>query len=50
MKNYMEQFKISVVENASVYSSSTTLSAVTDLKVLKINFMILPALLTPLLR
>ena len=35
MKNYMEQFKISVVENASVYSSSTTLSAVTDLKVLK---------------
>jgi len=35
MKNYMEQFRISVVENASVYSSSTTLSAETELKVLK---------------
>jgi hypothetical protein len=35
MKNYMEQFRISVVENAAVYTSSTTLSAEKDLKVLK---------------
>jgi len=35
MKNYMEQFRISVVENAAVYTSSTTISAETDLRVLK---------------
>ena len=35
MKNYMEQFRVSVVENAAVYSDSKTLNGITDLKVLK---------------
>jgi hypothetical protein len=35
MKNYMEQFKLSVVENAAVYTAAKTLDVVTDLKVLK---------------
>src|SRR6056297_381665 len=36
MKNYMEQFRVSVVENAAVYDASNkTLNGITDLKVLK---------------
>src|SRR6056297_265997 len=36
MKNYMEQFRVSVVENAAVYDASNkTLDGITDLKVLK---------------
>jgi hypothetical protein len=35
MKNYMEQFRVTVVDNAEKYTASTTLNAVTELKVLK---------------
>jgi len=36
MKNYMEQFRVSVVENAAVYDATNkTLDGITDLKVLK---------------
>ena len=35
MKNYMEQFRVSLVSEADDYTAAKTLDAVTDLKVLK---------------